>query len=63
MMKTLKSLRDEAERKMVLWNRIADDKEALQDRNKTREDALMLVNYFEGKFDAYCDAIGMVSDD
>lgn len=53
--KTLDSMIFEAEEKMELWNEIAIDEQALVDRNKTREEAIVLANYFEGKFDSLCD--------
>lgn len=56
MPKTLSSLIDEARMKWDLWDEISKDEVALTDRGKTREEALMLVNYFEGRFDALCDA-------
>ena len=58
-MKTIKSLRDEADLKWDLWRDIADDNQALLDRGKTREEALMLANYFEGRWDALCDALNL----
>lgn len=45
-----------AETKMDMWRDIADDPDALSDRNKTKEEAVILANYFEGQFDALCDA-------
>ena len=56
-MKTLQSLISEAEQKSDMWKQIADDPQALTDREKTREEALMLANYFEGRADGLCDAL------
>jgi len=56
-MKTIKSLRNEAEIKMQMWADITNDKQALSDRNKTEKEALMLVNYFEGKVDAFNESL------
>ena len=56
MAKTIQSLMDEAEAKWGMWRDIAEDPQALDDRGKTREDAINLANYFEGRFDALCDA-------
>lgn len=61
-MKTLKTLRDEASIKMVMWNDIAFDEKALKDRNKSKSEALILANYFEGKFDAFNQAIRMTGE-
>jgi hypothetical protein len=55
-MKTIKSLIEEADRKWDMWLEIADDPQALTDRNKTREEAICLANFFEGRFDGLCDA-------
>ena len=55
-MKTLQSLITEAVTKWDMWLEIADDPQALIDREKTRNEALMLANFFEGRFNALCDA-------
>jgi hypothetical protein len=54
-MKTLMSLIHEADIKYELWLDISIDQQALKDRDKTKNDALMLVNYFEGRRDALRD--------
>ena len=56
-MKTLHSLINEAEIKRQFWLDVANDPQALKDRNKTKEDADVLANYFEGKYDGLCDAL------
>lgn len=50
-MKTLNEMMLEAQMKQAQWLEIADDPQALLDRNKSRCQALMLANYFEGKYD------------
>ena len=45
----------EALGELNLWLEIAEDQDALLSRNKTREEALQLANYFEGRYDAFCD--------
>ena len=54
--KTIQSLINEAELKMELWRKIAIDPQALKDRDKTKEEAVVLANFFEGRFDGLCDA-------
>ncbi len=56
-MKKIQSLIAEAEQKSEMWKLIADDPQALTDREETREEALMLSNYFEGRADGLCDAL------
>jgi hypothetical protein len=56
-MKTLESLRYEAEIKQQLWLDTSEDQEALSDRDKTKCECLILASYFEGKVDAYNDRI------
>lgn len=51
-MKTLASMIHDAEVKKDLWEDIANDPEALEDRGKTRDEALAVMNYFEGRRDA-----------
>lgn len=51
MPKTIASMIHDAELKQQLWTEVADDPQALTDRDKTREEALQLANYFEGKFE------------
>lgn len=53
MSKTISSLIFDAETKMDMWLDISNDNVALSDRNKTRQEALLLANYFEGKLDAF----------
>ena len=57
MSKTIKSLISEADQKLDMWKEISEDPAALVDRHKTKADALMLVNYFEGRYGALCDAM------
>ena len=57
MAKTIKSMIDEAEAKKHLWNDISLDKQALKDRDKTKEEAVVLANYFEGRADAFYEAL------
>ena len=54
-MKTLRSMISEAESKRQLWLAISNDPDALKDRGKTKEEAVILANYFEGKYDGLCD--------
>lgn len=56
MIKTITSLINEARTKQEFWQDTARDAEALEDRNKTKEEAIILANYFEGKFDGLCEA-------
>ena len=59
-MKPIRSLLNEAETKMELWVEIAEDPQALTDRGKTKEQALHLASFFEGRFDGLCDALPLV---
>ena len=56
MAKTLASLAAEYSDKQFLWLSIANDPFALEDRNKTKEEAFLLASYFEGKFDGVVEA-------
>ena len=56
MPKTFKSEQFEARTKWEQWQSIADDPVALSDRDKSRNQALQLASYFEGKYDAWCEA-------
>lgn len=58
-MKTLESLLHEANVKRDLWHSIAHDKRALADRGKTKDEALAVLNYFEGRSDALSDCIAL----
>ena len=58
-MKTIDSLINEASLKQVLWSTM-DDKD-LEDRNKTREQAIRLQEYFEGRYDGLCDAKHLIA--
>ncbi len=55
MAQTPAELIHEALGELNLWLEIAEDQDALLSRNKTREEALQLANYFEGRYDAFCD--------
>jgi len=59
MSKNIKSLIFESEEKRSFWEQIANDPKALKDREKTREEALMLANYFEGKADGFCELLNL----
>ena len=59
MSKTVMSLIQEAEAKWDMWRDIACDSQALSDRNKTREQAIILASFFEGRFDGLCDALNL----
>ena len=59
-MKTIESLIHEAEIKWDFWRGVSDDPQALEDRGKTREEAIILANFFEGRFDGLCDARGVL---
>ena len=52
--KSIKSLIHEAETKWSMWIEISESEEFLTDRGKTKQEALMLANFFEGKFDGLC---------
>tara|TARA_R110000851_G_scaffold11354_1_gene39872 strand:- start:187 stop:852 length:666 start_codon:yes stop_codon:yes gene_type:complete len=55
--KTIESLREDAEIQMTFWNDTAKDQEAMDDRGKSYSECLIVANYFEGKVDAYNDAM------
>ena len=55
-MKTIRSLIEECETRTNYWRDVAHDKQSLVDLDKTREQALCLQNYFEGKYDGLVDA-------
>ena len=61
MPKTMQSLILEAEIMQAKWEDFADDKQALEDLNKTREQCLQLANFFEGKRDGLCDALPFIT--
>jgi len=56
MPKTIDSMIHDSEVRENLWRGIASDPLALADRGKTELDALFLVEYFEGKKDAFIEA-------
>lgn len=56
MSKTLASLKSEYAEKLYMWTQIADDPQALEDRNKTQKEALIIASYFEGKYDGVVEA-------
>lgn len=56
-MKTIHGLMNEAELKRQFWLEVADDPQALLDRNKTKAEAENLASYFEGRYDGLCDAL------
>jgi hypothetical protein len=56
-MNIIKAMIYEAETKKNQWIKKADDPEALTLLNKTREDAINLAAYFEGKYDALLSVI------
>tara|TARA_R110000850_G_scaffold212779_1_gene338815 strand:- start:112 stop:315 length:204 start_codon:yes stop_codon:yes gene_type:complete len=58
-MKTLRSLTHEADIKREMWEDISRDDVALKDRNKTKKEAQMLANYFEGMYDGLCDVAAL----
>ena len=60
-MKTVLSLKHEANNNMDLWQSIMDDEEALEDRRKTREQAIRLFEYYQGRFDAFCEALTVLN--
>lgn len=55
--KTLHGMINDAEIKRQFWVDTAEDPQALKDREKTKEQALNLASYFEGKYDALCEAL------
>jgi hypothetical protein len=58
-MKTLQSMIHEADLKREMWEDISNDPVALLDRSKTKKEAQMIANYFEGSYDALCDVAAM----
>ena len=58
-MKTLQSLAHEYDIKWHMWLDIANDPEELHDRDKTKEQAMYLANYFEGRYDGVHDALNL----
>ena len=61
-MKTLSSLINDVEIQRVFWLDISNDEDALRVRGKTKEELLLLVKYFEGKYDGLCDALRLDTD-
>lgn len=61
MARSIRSLINEAETKRAMWVNIANDPEALADRGRTKEEALKLADYFEGRFDGLCNARDLLS--
>jgi len=61
MPKTIQSLITEAEIHQLKWEDFAEDKQALDDLNKTKEEALQLANFFEGRRDGLCDALPFIN--
>lgn len=60
-MKTLKGLALEAHVKWDFWRYISD--EDLAERDKTREETNALYSYFEGKFEAYSEAMRLSNEE
>ena len=56
-MNVIKAMIYEAETKKNQWAKKADDVDALVVAKKTREEALALASYFEGKYDALLEVI------
>ena len=56
-MKALRDMINDAEISRKFWEDAANDPEALRALDKSRDRALMLENYFEGKYDGLCDAL------
>ncbi len=56
-MNVIKAMIYEAETKKNQWAKKADDADALAVAKKTREEALALASYFEGKYDALLEVI------
>lgn len=56
-MNVIKAMIYEAETKKNQWAKKAGDPEALVAAKKTREEALALASYFEGKYDALLEVI------
>ena len=55
-MKTIDSMIEEARARYNMWEYMANDHEDLKARKKSREEALYLANYFEGRFEALLEA-------
>ncbi len=57
MTKTIQSMIHDAQTRLDMWASRINDKEALTDLNRTREEVVALANYFEGKRDGLVDAM------
>lgn len=62
-MNTIKSLIYAAETKKKSWEKTINDPVALEKTGKTRDEAIALINYFEGKYDAYLDVLKFSKND
>jgi hypothetical protein len=57
----IQELIDEAEKKYLRWYDIANDPDDLADSGKTGEEAMCLANYYEGRYDAFVEVLGLLS--
>ena len=58
-MKNLEQLIAEAEKFLIHWKRTSNDANALRLMNKTRQEAMLFAEYFEGRYDGLVDAINI----
>ena len=54
---SIEKLIEEAAAKQNFWFKASSNSVALEVTSKTRKEALILANYFEGKYDGLCDAL------
>ena len=54
---SIEKLIEDANAKQQFWFEASNNPTALEITSKTRKEALILANYFEGKYDGLCDAL------
>ena len=59
MAKTIQSMLKESEIKKQYWQETACDSQALEDLNKTERQAECLESYYEGRADAFHEALNL----
>ena len=59
-MKDMRSMVFDAQTKCDMWKEISEDSVVLKDRGKTKEQALYLTGYYEGKLDALIEVMGCI---
>jgi|SaaInlStandDraft_4_1057021.scaffolds.fasta_scaffold32504_4 hypothetical protein len=63
MLESIKAKMYSAERKMTEWVAISENPDKLAEKNKTLQEAKVLIAYFEGEFNALWDVMRIMNDE